>query len=946
MKVDKHSRYRLIFSIKKHPQLGALIEPVVIAVTSRNTLSLTYQKVFSGSADYYTRLSKEELELISLLDPVMVERIIKKFHPELRVRPKEYFHKHFDKDRFKAEMRPFIETHLLALLKRLDPAKHLLYVADDINPAADRVEITQEFSKVLYHFRKNEFGTRYFATIKYKDQRVPFMKVGALLLSNQPAFLVVQGKLLRFYDFVEGNKLAVFLNRKFIQVKPDQEKEYYQQFVRKLMERSPVFADGFEVEYKQYDAKAILKVIGSAHHQLIQLQFSYGDFVFDYHPSKHQHVALKWNGDEPHFTKVRRARAWEDNRAAELVERGMEYIEPGRFKVLENQEYAAVHWLAENTAYTEERKYEILFDRDIKYDLNIPKISYKVSDKFDWFDLNINVRLGDFEFPFKKLLPSIRNGERNYTLPNGSVFIIPQEWFALGEDLQRTKRTNKGFQVEKYQLDILSHIKSKKIREHLNKIESIKEEQVSKKFQGTLRPYQIDGLSWLMFLYRNGFGGILADDMGLGKTVQTLAFLQKILEEQESPTQILLVAPTSLLYNWQNEAQKFTPDLNTYVHTGGNRLKRRELFQDFDLIITSYGLMRNDHHIFSEEDFLCIVLDESQYIKNQSAKSTQLINKLKSRHKLCLTGTPIENSIKDLWSQMNFLNKGLLRSARAFEQEFVKAIEKDQDRTKAEELKKLVKPFVLRRTKQQVAKDLPALTEKVVYCQMSEEQKNMYEEVKSEYRNELFQIGEEKKKENKLSILQGLTKLRLMADHPVLLEEEYSGDSGKHQSILEHIQTAVDEDHKVLVFSQFVSYLSILERDLKTRGIPYLLLTGSVSSMDRKKRVKEFQEGHEYPVFLISLKAGGVGLNLTAADYVFITDPWWNPATEAQARDRTHRIGQKNSVISYKFISTDTVEEKILKLQQRKKVIASDVIEIEENIMKNLKTEELQKLFE
>ena len=559
--------------------------------------------------------------------------------------------------------------------------------------------------------------------------------------------------------------------------------------------------------------------------------------------------------------------------------------------------------------------------------------------------MNINVRLGDVEFPFKKLLPNIRNGDRNYRLPNGAIFVIPEEWFALGEDLQRSKRTKTGFQVEKYQLDILSHIKSKKIKEHLNNIESIKEEKASIHFKGELRPYQNDGLSWLMFLYRNGFGGILADDMGLGKTVQTLSFLQKI-KEEETTAQILLIAPTSLLFNWQNEAKSFTPNLKTYVHTGGNRLKRRKLFQEFDLIITSYGLIRNDHHLFNEEEFLCIVLDESQYIKNQSAKSTQLINKLSAKHRLCLTGTPIENSIKDLWSQMNFLNKGLLRSARAFEQEFVRKIEKDQDKEKASELKKLVKPFVLRRTKQQVAKDLPPLTEKVVYCEMSEAQKNRYEEVKSEYRNELFQIGEQPKTENKLSILQGLTKLRLMADHPILLDADYLGDSGKHQSILEHIQTAVDEGHKVLVFSQFVSYLTVLERDLKLRSIPHLLLTGSVPSLERKKRVKEFQENENFPVFLISLKAGGVGLNLTAADYVFITDPWWNPATEAQARDRTHRIGQKNSVISYKFISTDTVEEKILKLQQRKKVIASDVIEIEENIMKNLKTEELHKLFE
>ena len=303
----------------------------------------------------------------------MIERIIKKFHPDLRVRSKEYFHKYFDRDKFKKEMRPYIEKHLLELLKRLDPRKHRLYIADDINPAAERVEITQEFAKVLYHFRKNEFGTRYFATIKHKDQRVPFMKVGALLLSNQPAFLVVQAKLLRFYDFVEGNKLAVFLNRKFIQVKPEQEKEYYEQFVRKLMERSPVFADGFEVEYKQFEARAIFKVIGNASRQLLQLQFAYDKYVFDYHPSKHQHVALVWKDKEPKFTKVRRARAWEDNRASELVAKGLEYTDHGQFILPENKEYGMINWLAEHLEYTKEKQIAIEFENQQIFDLKHSK---------------------------------------------------------------------------------------------------------------------------------------------------------------------------------------------------------------------------------------------------------------------------------------------------------------------------------------------------------------------------------------------------------------------------------------------------------------------------------------------------------------------------------------------------------------------------------------------
>ena len=350
--------------------------------------------------------------------------------------------------------------------------------------------------------------------------------------------------------------------------------------------------------------------------------------------------------------------------------------------------------------------------------------------------------------------------------------------------------------------------------------------------------------------------------------------------------------------------------------------------------------------LFSQMKFQAIVLDESQNIKNQSAKSTQLVNKLQGDHRLCLTGTPIENSVRDLWSQMNFLNKGLLGSQKYFEEEYVKPIEKKQDKEKSAELQKRVEVFVLRRTKGQVAKDLPAMTEKTIHCPMSPEQQRIYEETKSEYRNQLLEMVEEQGMDKtRLSVLQGLTKLRQLANHPKLVDPEYAQDSGKHTVLLEHIQTALREGHKVLVFSQFVSYLELIGKDLRKLKIPFLTLTGQTPQKDRQVSVKTFQETEDFPVFLISLKAGGVGLNLTAADYVFIADPWWNPAAEAQARDRTHRIGQENRVFSYKFISSDSVEDKILQMQNRKKEYAQDIIRIEENVVKTLNSRDISLLF-
>lgn len=939
-----------MFSVSNHPQLGALVEPYVIELTSQNTLSLTYQKVFSGNAGYYTKLTGTELELIALLDPLMAETIIKKFSPVKKIRPKEYFRKHFSMDQHRNEIRPYIEKSLIQLLKRLDPKKHVLYVADEINPASERIEITTEFSKVLYHFRRNEHGTKYFATIKYQDERIPFMKVGAMLLSNQPAYLVVQNKLLRFYDFVEGNKLGIFINRKYVLIRPEKEREYFTSFVRKHMERSPVYAEGFEVLHEQHQASPALQLEGDKDNWGLKLYFKYDRFLFDYHPTKNQHVHLEWKGNDPVLTKVRRSKDWENNRALELVTDGLEPDENYVFTPGATDLYSCIKWITEHKHILLEKGYEVFTGTDVEYNTEKAEINYKVSDELDWFDLNIQITIGDLIVSFKKLLPFIKRGEQLYPLPNGKVFIIPDEWFSLGEKLLKSRTSGEHFKVPKYQLDLLDHIKSGKIKEHLNKLKQIEHENVSSGFKGLLRPYQQEGLSWLMFLHNNRFGGILADDMGLGKTVQTLAYLLKIkeekLDEEGSTAPFLLVAPTSLLFNWKSEAEKFTPSLRVYIHTGINRLQKQEQLVMYDLIITSYGLIRNDFELFNEMTFRVMVLDESQHIKNQSAKSTQLINKLNSHHRICLTGTPIENSIKDLWSQMNFLNKGMLGSAKHFEQEYVKPIEKQKDEAKTKDLQEKVKPFVLRRTKIQVAKDLPDLTEKTILCEMTPQQKSLYEEIKSEYRNSLLEIVEEQGVEkSKLSILQGLTKLRQLANHPFMVNKEYTDGSGKHNTILEYLETIVSEGHKVLVFSQFVSYLEILAKDLEKKGVPFLTLTGQTKTADRKKRVERFQNSDEEPVFLISLKAGGVGLNLTAADYVFIADPWWNPAAEAQARDRSHRIGQTKKVISYKFISGETVEEKIIQLQDRKRSYATDIIQIEDNVIKNLKLTDLQTLF-
>jgi len=440
------------------------------------------------------------------------------------------------------------------------------------------------------------------------------------------------------------------------------------------------------------------------------------------------------------------------------------------------------------------------------------------------------------------------------------------------------------------------------------------------------------------------FGGCLADDMGLGKTIQTLAMLQHRHESGDNQgAASLLVLPTSLVFNWLAEAEKFTPDLRILAYTGTYRDKNPDRFADYDVVLTSYGIVRLDTELLASYKFDYVILDESQAIKNPSSTTSQAVRQLRSKHRLILTGTPVENSTMDLWSQMSFINPGLLGTQAFFRKEFLKPIEKHQDEGRTRRLHALIKPFILRRHKAQVAKELPEKTEQLSYCPMTEEQAHAYEETKSFYRNKILQnLDEHGPASTQFLLLQGLTRLRQIANHPRLADENYTGESGKLREVLRMIRNVVAEGHKVLVFSQFVQHLALVRAALDERQLEYAYLDGA--TRDRPAEVARFQENDDLRIFLISLKAGGVGLNLTAADYVFILDPWWNPAVEAQAVDRAHRIGQQRPVFTYKFISQGTVEEKILALQRRKLALVSELIATDEAVIKHLTRADIEEL--
>jgi len=452
-----------------------------------------------------------------------------------------------------------------------------------------------------------------------------------------------------------------------------------------------------------------------------------------------------------------------------------------------------------------------------------------------------------------------------------------------------------------------------------------------------LRTYQHTGVAWLQHLGANGLGGILADEMGLGKTVQALAWLAT----RPSGKPSLVVCPTSLVFNWQAEAARFTPGLKTLVLHGTDRQARFVEVTGHDLVITSYALLRRDIEQYAAWEFDTVILDEAQHIKNRFSQVAQATKALRASRRFVLTGTPMENSLDELWSIFDFLMPGYLGPAKEFRDRYEIPITQTQDAAARRRLRQRLRPFVLRRTKAEVAPELPPKIEQVTYCEMSAEQQAVYQAILEQGRREAFQEDSESKR--RLAVLVTLTRLRQACCHLGLLpdQKEWTEPSAKLELCLELLDEAISSGHRVLLFSQFTTMLQCIAASLPVK---YCYLDGS--TRDRAGEVRRFQESTDIPVFLISLKAGGTGLNLTGADTVIHFDPWWNPAVEEQATARAHRIGQTNIVTSYKLIARGSVEEKIVRLQEQKKDLIANTLTTNEALMQSLTWDELQGLLE
>ncbi len=972
MKVSTTQPFQIVYSIFQHEFLGYLLESFVVQVNSKGLLTFQHQNISSQNAhEFAKRLDEDDFELIRLIEQIQQESIIKKFYNK-KVKPAAFFLKVYDKEKGDKPLQKLIESYIedrmSAIITRLQLGKLVFVMSKDGSPIWKKLKFAEKQVSVLFHFRRNEKGTNYFPTLKYQDDKLDFQYKGAFILANDPAWMVLGDTIYSFRDNIDGYKLKPFLAKSFIAIPRSLEETYYKKFVVPLIATCHVYAQGFEIETVEFeprpqlflsDKKEVTQLFEGNTPQediCLELIFQYQDFSLKAldtsskeYKSKKVKVQLQQKDGEYTFFRVKRDLNYEKDVVRFLENIGL-HLQKGEITLPKAE---AFQWMSQQSNTLHQHGFKIIQQSKAskQYFVGKAQISLEINENTDWFDIYAKIYFGEYEIPFLQLRKYILQNKKEFTLPNGEIAVIPETWvtqyaalFAFAEQMEGLPPTLKKHHlhlIEELQHGEYAQIRFQSKLQKLKDFEKIEEYTLPEGFEGTLRSYQKSGYNWLSFLNEYRLGGCLADDMGLGKTVQTLALLQA--QKEQANATSLLIIPTSLIYNWELEASKFTPQLKILNYTGTNRNKELGYFGAYDLVITSYGIVRIDIDILKDYPFHYVILDESQAIKNPSSNISKAVRDLRSKHRLILTGTPLENTTLDLWAQMSFINPGLLGTQRFFKDEFLNPIERKKDQEKSQKLAQIIKPFILRRLKSQVALDLPEKIENIQYCLMNEAQEEMYERTKSQYRNQILLEMEQKGlHRSQFLLLQGLTKLRQIANHPRLVEADYQGDSGKMEDIRYKLENIISEGHKVLVFSQFVKHLDILREYLDAQKIPYAYLDGA--TRDRQAQVEAFQMEDKYKVFLISLKAGGVGLNLTAAEYVFLLDPWWNPAVEAQAIDRAHRIGQKSTVFTYKFITRNSVEEKILALQQAKKQLTDNIINSEEGFVKTLSAEDMMNL--
>ncbi|MDH6303887.1 SNF2 family DNA or RNA helicase [Parabacteroides sp. PF5-5] len=895
------------------------------------------------------------VQIIRRADEMSDKALMKTFSKKKSLRE---FEKEVTEEMYEKYIRPRIELgnrKIVELAKQTDlPVFFREKLSSNILYDWHRIHILPMPAECLFNFVKDENSFRYFISLTVDGQEISLQTKPAIIISHKPATVLIGSKIY-CVENIDSKKLIPFFTKDFVLVPPASEEVYLKNFVLKTMQEFKVKIQGIPVKEIKPSKQAYLSLEEDLNQEyVLVLSFLYESLKIYPDNRKKKIIWLEGEGSSPAICWYERDLAWENQMINILKQEGLQAKGINHYYTGDTQnQYSLIEWLNKKEKVLNQNFIlgQILGQNFFTGELYIQS---DVDNKIDWFEVNIEVIIGEHKIPFSRFRKQILKGSKEFLLPDKTIAILPDEWFERYQELFRFgKEENAVLRVEKIHTPVLGHALAGQVsRAKLDEINSflkvpIVHPPLPEQPAVELRSYQKDGFYWLAHLYEHGYGGCLADDMGLGKTLQTITLLKYIYGKSEQSQAVrsdgqlslfessvsvlppvLIVAPTSLLHNWKNELKRFAPELNVWVYAGYDRQRTKDqtgMFDNYQVIITSYGIMRNDIEYLRNYAFQMVILDESQYIKNTDSLVYQSVKQLVSEHKLVLTGTPIENSLEDLWAQFNFINEGLLGSLSSFKKDFVHKIVKEKNTGQEDRLKKIIQPFLLRRTKEEVTPELPPLLQEVVYCDMTDAQQKAYENEKNRIRNMLLEAWEHPElPKNNLVALEGLNKLRQLSCHPRLVIPDYEESSGKFEQVIMSFENLKASHHKVLIFSSYVRHLNLLAEKFNEEGWPYAMLTGETTK--REEEIKRFTENKDINCFFISLKAGSTGLNLTAADYVFIIDPWWNPAAEMQALSRAHRIGQDKPVIAYRFVSSETIEEKIIRLQESKAALSETFI--------------------
>lgn len=816
-----------------------------------------------------------------------------------------------------------------------------------------RLSVWEQRAELFFSLNRLEQGFGFSPYLALGNEEIK-LSGNFTLLTTEPVWLLFDGQLLEISGKLETGSLLPFMDSGY---QVNIEREELSQFLESLSGMPELFKtfrfpEGFEEKTTSEITEKRLYLSEFEDGICVQLRFAYGPVIVDIDDPKS--IVLGMDDANATFVRATRDQAAESEALGKLMQTSLKKAGGGIIQTYKNK---SLQWMFDDVPGLLKDGFVIYGEENLKkfkVNRSQAQVRVQVESGIDWFDLLVEIDVGGVLMSLQELKKAVRKKSRFVKLADGSVAALPTRWlnkfkhaFNLGEDQKNNLRLShlhvtlidELFDETLEQTDAAFREKLQRLRN----FDGIQSHEVPDTLEGNLRPYQQDGFNWLHFLKTYQFGGCLADDMGLGKTIQALTMLlHQARNGQTLPN--LIVTPTSVVFNWLDEIERFAPSLRVLNQTGAARERVDVTYSDYDIVLTSYGTLRRDILFLKDVEFEYVILDESQNIKNPLSQTAKAIKLLQANNRLALTGTPVENNTIELWSLFSFLNPGLLGNLSYFKEAFAKPIEKDGDEETAKLLRKTIFPFILRRTKEKVAKELPPKTENVLYAEMSPQHEKVYNQWRDYYRAALLkQIQDVGLNKSRMNVLEGLVKLRQLACHPLLVETVSPGPIMKYNMLLEHVDEICSEGHKVLVFSQFVKMLTIIRNYFDSARIQYAYLDGQ--TRDRKRCVQDFENHEDCRIFLISLKAGGTGLNLTSADYVIHYDPWWNPAVEAQATDRSHRIGQDKHVFVYKMITKATVEEKILELQKRKKDLVSNLITTEAGLFKKLTVEDIQELF-